>query len=48
MPKKRGLGQFADLSEGGWQERGGGVFEGVSVDTPIHIMDYLMGEGLIP
>ena len=26
LPKKKGLGQFADLREGGWQERGGGVF----------------------
>ena len=26
LPNKRGLGQFADLREGGWQERGGGVF----------------------
>ena len=25
LPKKRGLGQFADL-RGAWQERGGGVF----------------------
>ena len=29
MPKKEGLGQFADLrGRGAWQERGGGVFEG--------------------
>ena len=27
LPKKRGLGQFADL-RGAWQERGGGVLEG--------------------
>ena len=27
LPKKGGLGQFADL-RGGWQERGGSVFEG--------------------
>ena len=30
MPKKGGLGQFADL-RGAWQERGGGVFEGVDM-----------------
>ena len=29
-----GLGEFADL-KGGWQERGGGVFER-GVDTPMH------------
>ena len=23
LPKKGGLGQFADFREGGWQERGG-------------------------
>ena len=27
LPKKRGLGQFADL-RGAWQERRGGVLEG--------------------
>ena len=26
--QKRGLGQFVDLREGAWQERGGGAFEG--------------------
>ena len=31
--KKGGLGQFADLKGGTWQERGGRVFEG---DTPMH------------
>ena len=36
LPKKRGLGQFADL-RGTWQERGSGVFEGM-VDTPMHTM----------
>ena len=39
MPKKGGLGQFADL-RGAWQERGG-VFqwgEG-GVDTPMHTMN---------
>ena len=36
LPKKGGLGQFADLG-GAWQERGGGGFEG-GVDTPMHTM----------
>ena len=27
LPKKREIGQFADL-RGAWQKRGGGVFEG--------------------
>ena len=27
LPKNGGLGQFADLRGGAWQERGGGVFE---------------------
>ena len=35
LPKKGGVGQFADLGRGGggaWQERGGGVFfEGVGL-----------------
>ena len=29
LSKKGGLGQFVDLREGAWQERGDGVFEGV-------------------
>ena len=28
LPKKGGLGQFADSRGGGWQEREGNVFEG--------------------
>ena len=41
MPKKGGLGQFADLGgEGGaWQERGASVLEG-GVDIPMHTMSY--------
>ena len=40
MPKKGGLGQFADL-RGAWQERGGGVFEwgGGGVDTPMQTIN---------
>ena len=26
LPKRGGLGQFADLRRGAWQEKGGGVF----------------------
>ena len=42
MPKKRGLGQFADLREGlartrGWCFRGGG-----GVDTPMHTMSVIV------
>ena len=37
LPKKGGLGQFADL-RAAWQERGGGVLEGV--DTPMRTMSY--------
>ena len=39
LPKNKGggLGQFADLRGGAWQEPGGGVFEG-GVDTPMHTM----------
>ena len=37
MPKKGGLGKFADL-RGAWQERGGGVFEGGWVDILMHAM----------
>ena len=36
LPKKGGLGQFADL-RGAWQERGGGVFER-GIDAPMHTM----------
>ena len=32
LPKKGGLGQFAEL-RGAWSKRGGGVFE---VDTPMN------------
>ena len=38
LPKKRGLGQFADLVGGCGQKKGGqGVFEW-SVNTPMHTM----------
>ena len=37
MPKKGGLGQFADLGGGGGLLRGDGVFEG-GADTPMHTM----------
>ena len=47
LAKKRGLGQFADLTrgeggEGGgtWQERGVVFFRG-EIDTQKHIMEYL-------
>ena len=33
---KRGIGQFADL-RGDWQERGGGIFDGVG-DAAMHTM----------
>ena len=41
LPKKRGLGQFADSGEGGGggvgKKEGGGVFEGRGeVDAPMH------------
>ena len=40
LPRKGGgLGQFADIRGGAWQERGGGFFQG-SVDTPMHTMTY--------
>ena len=36
LPKKGGLGQFAEREGGGaWQEREGGLFED-GVDTPMH------------
>ena len=39
LPKKGGLGQFADLRGGAWQERGDVAFErGEMVDTPMHTM----------
>ena len=38
LSKKWGLGEFADLRGGAWQERGGGVFERGEVDTPMHTM----------
>ena len=38
MPKKGGLGQFADL-RGAWEERGGGVFEGGLI--PKHTLCYI-------
>ena len=39
LPKKRGLGQFADL-RGDWQEGGGWCFWGVGGEryTPLHTM----------
>ena len=37
MPKKLGLGQFVGL-RGAWEERGGGVYEGGGVDTPMPTM----------
>ena len=37
LPKKGGVGQFVDL-RGAWQERKGGVLEGV--DIPMHTMSY--------
>ena len=39
-----GLGQFVD-SRGAWQERGGGVFEGGGVDTPMSTMYYKSVQG---
>ena len=48
MPKKEGLGQFADLRRT-WQERGRGVFEGWGGgggggDTLMHTMNLQIQE----
>ena len=42
LPKKGGLGQFADLRGGERDDKqeGSGVFHG-GVDTPMHTMDFL-------
>ena len=47
FPKKRGLGQFAEL-RGAWQERGDGVFErgGGEVDTLMHTIGQLGPEDI--
>ena len=40
LPKKRVLGQFANLRRGAWQEREGVVFLR-GVDKAMHIMRYI-------
>ena len=42
LPKKGGLGQFADLRGGGGlaRKRGWFFFKGGGVDTPMHTMTY--------
>ena len=37
LPKKMGAWTACQF-KGGWQERGGGVFEGAGVDAPTHTM----------
>ena len=38
LPKKGGLGKFANLREGLGKKEGSGVFEGGGSDTPMHTM----------
>ena len=38
LPKKGGAWTVCRFKGGAWQERGGGVFEGVGVDTPMQTM----------
>ena len=49
LPKKVGLGQFADLREGGLGKKEGvGVFEGGGgVDTPMHTMNCKLSETIV-